>query len=150
MGGWDHHSELLDTQQGMLTTLDTAIGAFQQALEALGLANDVITFTASDFGRTLRSNGRGSDHAWGGNGMVFGGPVDGGKLFGTYPSLALDGPNDVGRGGRFLPSTSLDLFFAEMLRWFGVPNNSLSYVLPNITNFYNVASTLPPLGFVKP
>ena len=150
MGGWDHHSELLNTQQSMLTTLDTAIGAFQQALEALGLANDVITFTASDFGRTLRSNGRGSDHAWGGNGMVFGGPVDGGKLFGTYPSLALDGPNDVGRGGRFLPSTSLDLFFAEMLRWFGVPNNSLSYVLPNLSNFYNVSSTLPPLGFVKP
>lgn len=149
MGGWDHHGELLNSQAAMLSTLDTAIGSFQQALEVLGLSKDVITFTASDFGRTLRSNGRGSDHAWGGNGMVFGGPVDGGKLFGTYPNLALDGPNDVGRGGRFLPSTSLDLHFAEMLRWFGVPNSSLSYVLPNIGNFYSVSSTLPPLGFIK-
>lgn len=150
MGGWDHHSELLDTQQGMLSTLDAAIGGYQQALEALGLSNDVITFTASDFGRTLRSNGRGSDHAWGGNGMVFGGPVDGGKLFGTYPNLALGSSDDVGRGGRFLPSTSLDLFFGEMLRWFGVPNANLSDVLPNIGYFYNVNSSVPPLGFVKP
>ena len=119
-GGWDHHGELLNTRPAMLSTLDTAIGAYQRALETLGLQNDVITFTASDFGRTLRSNGRGTDHAWGGNAMVFGGKVDGGKIFGTYPDLTLDGPDDVGRGGRLLPSTSADAYFAELLRWFGV------------------------------
>ena len=115
-----------------------------------GLANDAITFTASDFGRTLRSNGRGTDHAWGGNALVFGGPVDGGKIFGIYPDLTLDGANDVGHGGRMLPSTAVDLYFAELLRWFGVTPGNMSYVLPNIANFWNPNSISAPLGFVKP
>ena len=149
-GGWDHHGELLSTQAGMLATLDAAIGAYQQALELLGLAGDVITFTSSDFGRTLRSNGRGTDHAWGGNALVFGGPIDGGKIFGSYPDLTLDGPDDVGRGGRLLPGIAADLYFAELLRWFGVPAGSMSYVLPNIANFWNPNSPTAPLGFVKP
>ena len=149
-GSWDHHSELINTQATMLSTLDTAIGGYQRALEALGLANDVITFTSSDFGRTLRSNGRGTDHAWGGNAMVFGGPVDGGKIFGTYPDLTLDGPDDVGRGGRCLPSMAVDLYFAELLRWFGVSTGNLGYVLPNLANFWNPSSGTAPLGFVLP
>jgi uncharacterized protein (DUF1501 family) len=149
-GGWDHHGELLQTQAGMLAGVDAALGAYQQALEMLGLANDAITFTASDFGRTLRSNGRGTDHAWGGNALVFGGPVDGGKIFGTYPDLTLDGPSDVGQGGRMLPSTAVDLYFAEMLRWFGVTSGNMNYVLPNIANFWNPSSANAPLGFVKP
>jgi uncharacterized protein (DUF1501 family) len=149
-GSWDHHGELLVTQGKMLNVLDAAIGGYQRALELLGLANDVITFTASDFGRSLRSNGRGTDHAWGSNAMVFGGPVDGGKTFGTYPDLTLGGPDDVGFGGRFLPGTSVDSYFAELLRWFGVPAGSMSYVLPNVSNFWNPYSPSPPLGFVKP
>ena len=148
-GGWDHHGELLNTQAGMLAVLDAAIGGYQRALEALGLANDVITFTASDFSRTLRSNGRGTDHAWGANAMVFGGKVDGGKIYGTYPDLALDGPDDVGRGGRLLPSTAADLYFAELLRWFGVSAGNMSYVLPNITNFWDPNSITPPLNFIN-
>lgn len=149
-GGWDHHGELLNTQAGMLASVDAALGAYQQALELLGLSNETITFTASDFGRTLRSNGRGTDHAWGGNALVFGGPVDGGKIFGNYPDLTLDGPDDVGRGGRVMPSTAVDLYFAEMLRWFGVTPANMSYVLPNIANFWNPNSGSAPLGFVKP
>jgi uncharacterized protein (DUF1501 family) len=145
--GWDHHEELLLTQGKMLTTMDTAVGAYQQALEQLGLANDVITFTASDFGRALNSNGRGTDHAWGANAMVFGGPISGGKVYGTFPNLARDSTDDVGRG-RMLPSTSADAYFAELLRWFGVPSGSMSYVLPNIANFWNPASPQAPLGFV--
>jgi len=149
-GSWDHHGELLLTQDKMLHVLDAAIGAYQQALEILGLANDVITFTASDFGRSLRSNGRGTDHAWGSIAMAFGGPVDGGKIFGTWPDLTLGSPDDVGFGGRFLPSTSVDSYFAELLSWFGVPPGSMSYVLPNISNFWDPYSTTPPVGFVKP
>jgi Uncharacterized protein conserved in bacteria len=149
-GGWDHHGELLNTEAGMLSTLDAALGAYQQALEMLGLQNDVITFTCSDFGRTLRSNGRGTDHAWGSNAMVFGGKVDGGKIFGTYPDLTLDGPDDVGRGGRLLPSIAADLYFAELLRWFGVSASNMSYVLPNIANFWNPNSSSPPIGFTLP
>jgi len=149
-GGWDHHGELLNTQATMLSTLDAAIGAYQQALEMLGLQDDVISFSASDFSRTLRSNGRGTDHAWGANAFVFGGKVDGGKIFGTYPDLTLDGPDDVGRGGRLLPGMSADLYFAELLRWFGVSSGNMPYVLPNIANFWNPTSPTPPLGFVLP
>jgi uncharacterized protein (DUF1501 family) len=148
-GSWDHHEELLITQGRMLSRLDAAVGAYQQALEQLGLADDVITFTASDFGRSLRSNGRGTDHAWGTNAMVFGGAVDGGKMFGTYPDLSTNSPDDVGPNGRFLPSTAVDLYFAELLRWFGVPSGSMSYVLPNIANFWDPASPSAPIGFLK-
>ncbi len=149
-GGWDMHGDLLGPQATQLAEVDVALTAFQLGLEQLGLANDVVTFTASDFGRTLRSNGRGTDHAWGGNAFVMGGPVDGGKIFGTYPNLTLDGPDDVGYGGRLLPSTSADVYFAEMLRWFGVPATSMATVLPNIANFWNPLSATAPLGFIKP
>ncbi|MDP0491274.1 MAG: DUF1501 domain-containing protein [Verrucomicrobiota bacterium JB023] len=156
-GGWDHHSELLNTQAGMLEQLAPAILAFQNGIEELGLEDSVLTFSASDFGRTLRSNGNGTDHAWGGNQMVFGGPVDGGRIHGTYPSLALDGADDVGYGGRLLPTTSVDEFFAELLLWFGVKGRSnFEHVLPNLSSFYDVAQANPldpttlPLGFLKP
>ena len=134
----------------MLAALDAAIAAFQRALELFGVQDDVLSFTASDFGRTIRSNGKGTDHAWGGNHIVFGGPVDGGKVHGTWPSLVLEGPSDVGYGGRFFPTTSCDAFFCEMLRWFGVTNADMPSVLPNIGNFYNVTSAAPPIGFLKP
>ena len=152
-GGHDLHGELLNAQNGLLGLLDGALGAFQRALELSGLANDVVTFTCSDFGRTLRSNGRGTDHAWGGNAIVMGGPVQGGRIFGTYPQFNqvgadLFGPLDVGYGGRMLPTTSVDAYFAEMLRWFGVSSTSMPYILPNVANFWNPASVTPPLGFL--
>jgi uncharacterized protein (DUF1501 family) len=150
LGGWDHHDELLRNQAGMLTLLSGGLTGFQKALEALGLQNDVITFTASDFARTLRSNGRGTDHAWGGNNFVMGGPVQGGKIYGTFPDVTLDSNDDVGYGGRMMPTTSVDQFFGELLRWFGVGSTDLSYVLPNITNFYSVNSSTLPIGFLRP
>ncbi len=139
-GGWDHHGELLATQAAMLSYLDAALGGFQRALDTLGLANDVVTFTASDFGRTLRSNGRGTDHAWGGNSLIFGGPVRSGRIHGTYPVFNQSGPDqfgpvDVGYGGRLLPTTSVDSYFSSLLRWFGVSETNLPYVLPNLPNF---------------
>ncbi|MEZ5326025.1 MAG: DUF1501 domain-containing protein [Verrucomicrobiales bacterium] len=154
LGGWDHHSELLGTQDAMLRELAPALAGFQLALEELGVDKDVISFTCSDFGRTLRSNGRGTDHAWGGNQMVFGTPVDGGKVLSTqmrpsgYPSLAIDGPGDVGRGGRILPTTSTDEFFGELLTWFGVTPTSMDSVLPNLKSFYDPATVTSPIGIV--
>jgi uncharacterized protein (DUF1501 family) len=147
-GGWDHHAELLENHGNMLAILDGALYAFQQCLETLGLANDVITFTASDFGRTLRSNGQGTDHAWSGNQIVMGGPVAGGQIRGTFPSLVIEGNDDVGRGGRIFPRLSADQYFCELLRWFGVTAGDMDMVLPNITNFYDPYSSANPVGFL--
>lgn len=147
-GGWDHHTELLNNHKNMLKTLDGILYAFQKSLETLGLANDVITFTCSDFGRTLRSNGNGTDHAWSGNQIVMGGPVTGGVIRGNYPSLVIDGPDDIGRGGRIYPKLSADQYFCEMLRWFGVTAGDMDMVLPNIRNFYDPASGANPVGFI--
>lgn len=148
--GWDHHGELLNNHSNLLTEISDAIHAYQLALESLGVAQDVISYTASDFGRTLRSNGRGTDHAWGGCQMIFGEPVDGGKVYGTFPNLALNSSDDLGRGGRLVPTTSIDEVHCELARWFGINNSDLTYVLPNIGNFVNNVSTVDQiLGFVK-
>ena len=147
-GGWDHHGELLNTQASMLDIIDDALYAYQNAIEALGLQDDVITFTCSDFGRTLRSNGQGTDHAWSGNQLVFGGPVNGGQLLGTFPSLVIDGVDDVGRGGRLFPRLSCDEYFCELLRWFGVSATDMTQVLPNIAHFFDPSSLTHPVGFL--
>lgn len=147
-GGWDHHDEVLNNQVAMLSVLSKALSEFQSAMEELGVADCVTTFTASDFGRTLTSNGNGTDHAWGGNVMVMGDKVLGGKIYGEYPSLALGGSDDVG-GAIMLPSISTDEYFAELSKWFGVDNGDLSYVLPNIINFYDPYSSSLPIGFMN-
>ncbi len=132
----------------MLLTLDGVLYAFQKCLEALLLTDDVVTFTCSDFGRTLRSNGQGTDHAWGGNQLVMGGPIRGGEVKGAFPSLVIDGADDIGRGGRILPQLSADEYFCELLRWFGVASTDMERVLPNIGEFYNPASVANPVGFM--
>ena len=147
-GGWDHHDEVLNNQVAMLSVVSKALAEFQTAMEELNLSDCVTTFTASDFGRTLTSNGNGSDHAWGGNVMVMGGSVKGGQIFGEYPSLALSGNDDVG-GAIMLPKISTDEYFAELSKWFGVSNGDLSYVLPNVGNFYDVNSANLPIGFMN-
>ncbi|MEM6963338.1 MAG: DUF1501 domain-containing protein, partial [Bacteroidota bacterium] len=147
-GGWDHHDGVLDNQLTMLSVVSKALSEFQAAMEELGVADCVTTFTTSDFGRTLTSNGNGSDHAWGGNVMVMGDSVNGGQVFGNYPSLALNGNDDVG-GAILLPSISTDEYFAELSKWFGVENSDLNYVLPNIGNFYDTSSASLPIGFMN-
>lgn len=153
-GGWDHHSEVLNGQATMLPQVSAAVGAFYNALTALGVENKVTLFTISDFGRTLTSNSRGSDHAWGGNHFVVGGAVAGRKIYGAYPTLALNpqsgaeiNPLDTGRG-RFIPTTSCDQFFAELALWLGVSKTNLPLVFPNIGNFYSAGGNAPPLGFL--
>ncbi|MBL9185656.1 MAG: DUF1501 domain-containing protein [Verrucomicrobiaceae bacterium] len=153
-GGWDHHSGVLTYQSQMLPQVSAAIGAFYNALTAMGMQNNVTLFTASDFGRTLTSNGQGSDHAWGGNQLVVGGSVVGNKIHGQFPSLALNpqsgpeqNPLDLG-SGRLIPTTSCDQFFAELALWLGVSPTDLPLVLPNIGNFYSPGSSSPPIGFM--
>ena len=144
-GSWDNHFDLPEPFYEGMRDLSEAISAFQQNLDALGLADSVISFTTSEFARTLRSTGAGSDHAWGGPQMIFGGPIEAGKVFGRYPDLTLDSNDDIGRGGRILPSSSCDEYFADMLRWFGITEDNLSIVLPNYGNF----SHLPNLDYLK-
>ncbi len=146
-GGWDHHDDLIPAQAEMLPEVDAAISAFYQALTVLGMQNNVTLFTGSDFGRTLTTDSGGTDHAWGGNQFIVGGAVRGKRIYGKYPSLVLDSALDVGRG-RFIPQVAVDSYFAELALWLGVPKSSLSFVFPNIGNFYNPASSTPPLGFV--
>jgi uncharacterized protein (DUF1501 family) len=146
-GSWDHHDEVLQNMAGQLRAFNTGLLAFYRTLEALGLANKVTIFTASDFGRTLTSNGEGSDHAWGGNHMVIGGAVKGGRIFGQYPKLYPGNPLDVGRG-RLIPTISVDQYFAELALWLGVPAGSLDVVLPNIGRFYDTTRSSAPVGFL--
>jgi len=102
----------------------------------MNLENSVTTFTASEFGRTLRSNGRGTDHGWGGISTVLGGAVNGGRVFGEYPqSLELGSGMDIGTNGRLLPSLSTDQLIASLLQWFGISKSQLSDVLPNLVEF---------------
>ncbi|MEM6793103.1 MAG: DUF1501 domain-containing protein [Acidobacteriota bacterium] len=145
-GGWDHHDEVLNAQAEMLPVVSKGLSEFHSALTEIGALQDVVTFTASDFARTLTSNGRGSDHAWGGNHMVMGGPVRGGDLYGSYPQLFADNDLDTGRG-RLIPTTSCDEYFAELALWLGVAPSDLETVLPNIGRFYTPGSG-SPLGFL--
>ena len=149
LGGWDHHDEVLNNQAILLPQVSGALKAFYDATVELGVASDVTTFTASDFGRTLSSNGNGSDHAWGGNHIIMGGSVAGRRVHGIYPSsLALGNPLDTGRG-RLIPTTSVDEYNAELAMWFGIPNDDgLEVILPNIRNFYAQGSSAPPIGFM--
>jgi uncharacterized protein (DUF1501 family) len=147
-GGWDHHDEVIDTQARMLDVVSRCLVSFYAALEEVGAQNQVTLFTASDFGRTLTSNGNGSDHAWGGNHFVLGGAVNGGLVYGAYPDLALNGPSVVTSRGVTIPALSVDEYFAEMALWLGVPPGSLSSVLPRIGNFYTPGGARP-VGFMQ-
>lgn len=145
-GGWDHHDEVLKSQAAKLEQVSQAIGAFWQALGEMGLQDDVVLFSASDFGRTLSSNGEGSDHGWGGNQFVLGGGHRGGRIYGHYPeNLTLGNDLDTGRG-RLIPTTSVDEYFGELALWLGVSRSDLPTTLPNIERFFDLAGASTPLG----
>ncbi len=133
-GGFDSHDDQNENQPGLLGGVSDAIAAFHAATVELQVQDAVTTFTQSDFGRTLTSNGDGTDHGWGGNQLVVGGAVAGGDLYGSYPALVIGGPEDVG-GGRMIPSTSADQYAATLARWFGIPEADLDVVAPNLPNF---------------
>jgi uncharacterized protein (DUF1501 family) len=127
--------------------LDTAFGEFSDALAELGLGSQVTTFSLSEFGRTLTSNGNGTDHAGGGNVMVLGEDVIGKNIYGEYPTLALNSNLELGYGV-MLPQISADQYFAELALWFGISPSDLPAIFPSLTNFYQPGSGMP-IGFLN-
>jgi uncharacterized protein (DUF1501 family) len=141
LGGWDLHAGQLvstdpvtGTHAGLLSQISQAVSAFHASTLELGIESQVTTFTASDFGRTFRSNGDGSDHGWGSHHFVVGGAVRGGDIYGRMPALSINGPDDTGLG-RWIPTTSVDQYAATLATWFGVSATDLPIVLPNIGRF---------------
>jgi uncharacterized protein (DUF1501 family) len=149
LGGWDLHAAQLDNTSptsgahaNLLSQISQAVNAFYNATNELGVANQVTVFTASDFGRTYRSNGDGSDHGWGNHQFIVGGAVKGNDIYGKMPTLTVGGPDDTTQG-RWIPTTSVDEYSATLASWFGVSAADLPVVLPNIGRFAK-----PNLGFV--
>jgi len=152
LGGFDTHSAEVGGQGGLLAQVSQAISAFYAATVELGVQDKVTTFTMSDFGRTLQPAGTGvnavgTDHAWGNHQLIVGGSVLGHTLYGTYPTLALGGPDDTDGGsnprGRWIPTTSVEQYAATLANWYGLSSADLSAVFPLIGRF-----ATPNLGFL--
>ncbi len=133
-GGWDTHDNQTGRLIGLTSGLNAALANFQQALATMGVENEVTTFTASDFGRTLTINRDGSDHGWGGHYMVMGGAVNGGRLYGNWPDYVLGGRDDIGKG-RLVPEMSVNQYGAAMGSWMGLSNADLLDVFPDLNRF---------------
>ncbi|MEO8486899.1 MAG: DUF1501 domain-containing protein [Betaproteobacteria bacterium] len=136
IGGWDTHSNILTAQNNLFGQVGPAMRAFYDYTVAAGIANNVTTFTMSDFNRTFIGNQSiGTDHAYGGNYMVMGGAVKGGDMYGTYPTLVLKGPDDTGSNGAWLPTTAVDQIGNTLASWFGMPSADIDYAFPNLANW---------------
>jgi uncharacterized protein (DUF1501 family) len=144
IGNFDTHSDQVAQQGVLLATISPALAAFYQATQELGVASNVTTFTMSDFSRTFQPNSNtGSDHAWGSHHIVLGGAVNGGQMYGTFPTLALNGPDDSGTNGRWVPTTGSVQYAATLANWFGVSPSQMATIFPNIGSFPTMN-----LGFV--
>jgi uncharacterized protein (DUF1501 family) len=143
LGSFDTHVGELGQQSGLFADLGVAVKAFHDSMTAIGTGSSVTSFSLSDFSRTFQCNtGEGTDHAWGSNHFVAGGAVKGGQFYGTWPTLAIGGPDDVGQG-RWIPTTAVDQYAATLASWFGASGSTLASVLPNLAAFSPAT-----LGFV--
>lgn len=142
LGGFDTHANQMRDQVSLMARVALSVDYFLNAVSALGLLNNVMLFTASDFGRTLLTNGDGSDHGWGSHHFVAGGAVRGREIYGTFPITAAGTADDVG-SGRLLPSTSVTQFAAALGGWMGLTAAEQALVLPGLTSF-----PAAPIGFV--
>ena len=135
IGGWDLHDAQLNAHANLFADVSRNVSAFYRATVELGAADQVTTFTASDFGRTYNTNGDGSDHGWGSNHFAVGGAVKGGDIYGKMADLTIRGPDDSGTRGSWIPTTSVDEYAGTLATWFGVSATNLPVVLPNIGRF---------------
>jgi uncharacterized protein (DUF1501 family) len=136
LGSFDTHQDELNTQSTLFGQLGPAVKAFHDSMSAIGAANQVTSFTLSDFSRTYIANTNGgTDHAWGSHHFVVGGAVKGGQMYGTWPTLVIAGPDDAGNQGRWIPTSSVDQYAATLASWFGVSASAMTNVLPNLSAF---------------
>ena len=134
--GFDTHADQLNIQAANLSDLDACLLAFTNALEEIGMSDQVTLFTTSDFARSHQSNSTGgSDHAWGNHHIIVGGSIRGGKMYGTFPSLVLGGDDDARDSGLWIPTTSGSQYAATMAEWFGVDSSALTQFFPDLSNF---------------
>ncbi len=144
IGNFDTHADQLTLQNALLASISPALAAFYAATVEMGVQSSVTTFTMSDFSRTFQPNSNtGSDHAWGSHHIVLGGAVNGGQMYGTWPTLALNGPDDSGTNGRWVPTTGSVQYAATLASWFGVSAAQMPTIFPNIGSF-----AMANLGFV--
>jgi uncharacterized protein (DUF1501 family) len=137
-GGFDTHDLELNDQGTGLAQVSQALNAFYNATAEMSVNENVVTFTESDFGRTLQPSGGatlGTDHAWGSHHIIMGDAVKGGDLYGTFPTQILKGPDDANNRGVWIPTTSIDQYGATLATWFGVDPAKLGTVFPNLQNF---------------
>jgi uncharacterized protein (DUF1501 family) len=143
LGGFDTHDNQAPQHARLLTQLGQALEYFDSVMTTAGLSNQVTTFTASDFGRTLTANSDGTDHGWGSHHIVTGGAVQGQDMYGQYPVIGSNQANDMG-AGRLIPTTSVEQYAGTLARWFGLSNSQIRTVFPNFANF----GTNPYLSFM--
>lgn len=144
LSGFDTHANQSVRHNKLLKELDDAIFAFNSALLELGLHEQVTTFSVSDFGRTTKNNGSGTDHGWGNHHWVIGGAVQGQQVYGQFPSFELDGVSMTHDKGILIPSTSVEQYSATLARWFGAQEHELANSLPHLAQF-----SQQDLGFIK-
>jgi uncharacterized protein (DUF1501 family) len=136
IGDFDTHTDSMRRQDVLLADMAASMSAFYDATLEMQIERQVVTFTESEFGRTLQpSSGAGTDHAWGSHHLVMGGAVKAADVYGAFPVLALQGPEDVTGRGVWVPTISLDQYGATLASWFGVADDSLTKVFPNLGNF---------------
>ena len=137
IGGFDTHSNMKSTVDEKFTLINTAISSFVEEMKNKSLWNDVVLMTSSDFGRTLTTNGRGSDHGWAGNMFMIGGSVNGSQIFGKYPDSLIKNDDNliaVGRG-RLIPTTPWEGMWKGVAEWFNISSLEMETVFPNLKNF---------------
>ena len=154
MNGFDTHANMLPNHSDQMAELNAAIKGFRDTLHEQGDFDKVLTYMGSEFGRTITPNGNdpsssGTDHGWGGNALAFGGMVDGGKFFGTYPDLLTNQGLDVDGRGRFIPTNSSSQCSAVIANWMGVAEGDVNQIFPSLNNFPSSFSQNSKINFIK-